>query len=245
MTKAHIIHLERAKARRPQVEALRKAIKLESEIVPAVDGSLVSQSTLAEVYRRQIFRPRYPFPLRPGEIGCFLSHRICWQKIVDSNAPGAFIFEDDVELIAPAEFADFMPDIEEIAGIVAYVRLPVSSNRDSGNSVHKRIGLEIVRPVTPGGRTQGQYVGRQAASTLLEATRQFDRPVDTFLQMPFLHKVKVLAVLPPVISEVSAQLGDTLIHRKKGIMDVLHREAARPVYRLRVDRLNRRWESDR
>jgi GR25 family glycosyltransferase involved in LPS biosynthesis len=243
MTKAFIIHLERARARYPQVEILRNTIGIASEVVSAVDGSLVPEKQLTEVYRRQVCSPRYPFVLRAGEIGCFMSHRLCWQKIVDSGMPGAFIFEDDAELNSPDAFVAAIWQIKETSGTDSYVRLPVAPNRDSGETVYQAADIRIVRPLIPGARTQGQYVGRDAALKLLNATRQFDRPVDTFLQMPFLHKVKMLAVLPPLISEVSAHVGDTLIHRQKGIADTVYREAARPIYRLRVAMLNKKWNT--
>ena len=48
-------------------------------------------------------------PLSPGEIGCMLSHRNVWQKIVDSGFETAIVFEDDVILRA-----DFRKYVESI-----------------------------------------------------------------------------------------------------------------------------------
>ena len=42
--------------------------------------------------------PHYPFALRPGEVGCFLSHRAVWAALLESNADAALVLEDDVEL---------------------------------------------------------------------------------------------------------------------------------------------------
>ena len=53
--------------------------------------------------RRQLFDPPYPFQLRIGEIGCFLSHRQIWAEIVRRGLPAAFIIEDDAGL-DPARF---------------------------------------------------------------------------------------------------------------------------------------------
>ena len=40
-----------------------------------------------------------------GEIGCFLSHRSVWKKIVAQNLTAGIIFEDDVQ-IDPNVFSD-------------------------------------------------------------------------------------------------------------------------------------------
>ncbi len=36
-------------------------------------------------------------PLQPGERGCALSHLAAWRRLLQSDAPGAFVFEDDAE----------------------------------------------------------------------------------------------------------------------------------------------------
>lgn len=242
MTKAYIIHLERATARRLRVEALRASLDMDTEIVPAVDGAALSSKEVDRVYKRHLFNPRYPFMLRAGEIGCFLSHRACWERIVASSDPGAFVFEDDVEL-DETKITGILSCVEQISGPNRYLRLPIPGKCDKGNVVWTDESTTIVRPLTPGTGTLGQYVGREAAGRLLDLTRRFDRPIDVYLQARFHHLIDVLAVAPPMLGEVSATIGDSLIHRRKrGVMDVLHREIARPLYRMRVNRLNKRSE---
>jgi glycosyl transferase family 25 len=64
------------------------------ERMPAVDGAVLSAADLA---------PWTSVPmadgmvLTPGEIGCILSHRKCWQSVVEAGEP-ATIFEDDLLL---------------------------------------------------------------------------------------------------------------------------------------------------
>ena len=36
--------------------------------------------------------------IKPGAIGCFLSHRRAWQRLVDTGVDAALICEDDIEL---------------------------------------------------------------------------------------------------------------------------------------------------
>lgn len=76
-------------------------------------------------------RPNFPFTLyadllrdrfwdsdqiKPGAIGCFLSHRRAWQHVVDNDLPMALICEDDAGFLASAErlprIAKMLPDFD-------------------------------------------------------------------------------------------------------------------------------------
>ena len=56
-----------------------------AEVLPAVDGRVMSEAERGAICRPVLHRPAYPFPPKPGEIGCFLSHRRAWERIVASG----------------------------------------------------------------------------------------------------------------------------------------------------------------
>ena len=93
-----IIHLERSLERKPQVRKLKKDLPYRTKVVEAVDGSKLDND-LSKSYTPRLLRPRYPFSLRSAEVGCFQSHRKCWQEILDRGLDSAFIIEDDVDII--------------------------------------------------------------------------------------------------------------------------------------------------
>ena len=94
---AFIIHLARAKARRPQVERILSACPVPAHVIDAVDGRALSTEELQAAYtRRSLHAPRYPFALSVGEIGCFLSHRKAWQAILDAGLDAGLVIEDSV-----------------------------------------------------------------------------------------------------------------------------------------------------
>lgn len=77
------------------------------ERVSGVDGASLDMSQLHRegVLSQQGFE-RLQLPLEdklfgmdltPGAVGCALSHRLVWQRVVDANASAALILEDDVE----------------------------------------------------------------------------------------------------------------------------------------------------
>jgi glycosyl transferase, family 25 len=238
--KAFILHLERATGRKVAVDALRAALPIESEILPAVEGRLLSPEAVGEAYRRSVVTPRYPFTLRLPEIGAFLSHRSAWRRIVDDRLDFAVIFEDDAAT-EPAVFAGVLSFLQAERRTWDYVLMPAAGLEPSGESLAKAGGYTLLKPHAPPLRAIGQFVSRSAAERLLETTAAFDRPVDTFLQMSWITGVPLLAVTPTPVRDVSRETGGTTVQRlSKGLIERAAHEVLRPVYRVQVMARHRR-----
>lgn len=90
-----VLNLERSPERRAFIEALLNTLKLDYEIVNAVDGlKLTSEDIL--LYSRKDAMRCSERELNLGEIGCALSHVRMWQRIIDENINQVLIFEDDI-----------------------------------------------------------------------------------------------------------------------------------------------------
>ncbi|GGA81720.1 hypothetical protein GCM10011491_06320 [Brucella endophytica] len=238
--KAFIIHLPRATDRRAQVETLVRELPVPAEIIDAVDGRALPQTQIDRFYRRHMHKPHYPFRLSVNEIACFLSHRKAWQAIVDQGLAGGLVLEDDVALNGdfPAAFAaarDFLaPD--------RFIRLPFRPGKESGAELFRTENARIIQPVPVGLGMVAQLIGRDAASRLLAFTEQFDRPVDTMMQMTWATGIKPLSVHPGGVEEVSAHIGGSTIKQKRSLTHRLSREIFRPIYRMRIKSLSHRQE---
>ncbi len=231
---AFVIHLESAAARRPQVDALLQALPLPARVIYAVDGRSLSDAAVDAVYLRGLHRPRYPFPLRRTEIGCFLSHRKAWAAICENGLEAGLIVEDDVAFDNPG-FGRALALAVETMQPADYVRFPYRSYTDRGRVLAKKEGVGLLEPVLPGAGMQVQLVGREAAALLLERTEKFDRPVDSFIQMRWLTGVRTLAMQPSGIREIGAALGGTLVQKKaKPWSEVISRAASRALHRSRL-----------
>jgi GR25 family glycosyltransferase involved in LPS biosynthesis len=238
-----VIHLERASERRGQVARIFSALNMPAQIIPAVDGKLLNTAELDRCCRQNMFKPHYPFDLTLGEVGCFLSHRRCWSHIVESGKRGALIIEDDVEVNSEA-FSAVLPLALTASEFGAYVRFPNKANRESGPLLQTNGESKLYEPANPGLGTVGQFVSREAALALLAATETFDRPVDAFLQLRWVHKVRILSTSPCVMHDNSAAIGSSHIQSaNRTLKSRLHREIARPVYRTRVRLAN--WKANR
>lgn len=237
--KGFIIHLKRATARQSHVKRLQAACPVPAEVVDAVDGSLLSAEEQAEVYVPNLHRPTYPFALRTAEIGCFLSHRRCWQKIVDENLPHALVFEDDA-LLDGSIAAKALQLAAGHVGESGYIQLPVRAIDGNPVLIAQDHNTRLLRPETVPLRLSGQLVSQSAARKLLRLTTVFDRPVDTFLQMFWLTGIKPLAVEPSGLSDCTQEAGGSTISGQKSMGERLAREIKRFWYRRTIARLSAR-----
>jgi GR25 family glycosyltransferase involved in LPS biosynthesis len=235
--KAFVIHLRRATTRRHHVEELQRACPFPTEIVDAVDGKFLSSDEIAAVYDRNRHLPAYPFVLRRAEIGCFLSHRLCWQKIVDEDLPYAAVFEDDAALDGKT-IAKALMLVEKHIQSCGYIQLPVRPIAGNSTVVAEDQNVQMLKPAVTQLRLSGQFISQTAARELLRLTALFDRPVDTFLQMHWLTGIRALAVTPSGLSDCTRQAGGSTISQNKTMGVRVGREVKRFFYRRKIDKLS-------
>lgn len=234
-----IIHLERATDRKLRVEDLLAIAPTEATVINAIDGLTLQDADILRVYQRKIFSPVYPFTLSHSEIACFLSHRKAWQALVNSDLDAAFILEDDV-LIDESTFKQSWELACENMRPTDYIRFPFQTREKPHITIAKNTSSTLFSPKNTGLGAQAQLIGRAAAITLLKATKKFDRPVDTFIQMTWATSIKPLYVMPSGISETSAIDGGSLIQKKRRLnFKKLHAEIVRPLYRIKLANMAR------
>jgi GR25 family glycosyltransferase involved in LPS biosynthesis len=237
---ALIISMRDQPAREAQVRAIRDACPVPSTVLEAVDGRALDGAQRARVFLPDRHRPAYPFPPRPGEIGCFLSHRAAWQAIIDRGLDAALILEDDVELRRPRFDPAFARACEAVRAH-GLVRLPLMER--AGAVARARSVPMVSRPVVLPLGTQAQVVSAGAARRLLDASEPFDRPIDVFLQMHWVTGVPSCVVSPSGVHDATSRVGGSTIQaRGKPFVEVLSHEIRRPLYRAAIRALGvRAW----
>lgn len=234
-----IVHLERAVGRRPQVDEIARSIPLPTTVLLAVDGLTLEPGARERLVKPRLLAPTYPFRLLDTEIACFLSHRRAWQTILDSGLDAGLIVEDDVEVGNPL----FRRVLGHTIGQFApedFIRFPLHERGEGPTP--RRDEPSIIEPRLPGLGMQMQLVGREAARRLLAASEVFDRPVDSLVQMQWVHGARVRSARPVVIREIDAALGGTTVQRKRPpLAHKAAHELGRPILRLAVRLANERW----
>lgn len=227
-----IIHLPSATARAAHVARLCDLLP-NAQVVQAVNGADALAKGEGRLAAGPVCAPRYPFALSAGEVGCFLSHRSCWERLAEGDADYALIVEDDFD-IDPNAWAPALRLVEAHADANSYIRLPAKPRETSVQLLAEDSGARLFLPRRIGLQTVAQVVGRNAAARLLAASTQLDRPVDAFLQMHWHTGQPLHTILPNGVRELTVELGGSTIQSATPSTAKLAREVKRAVYRAKI-----------
>lgn len=112
--RTYVVNLERSKDRKEYMENQLSSLPyLLAEFVCGVDGRLMDDEERREKFNVDKFCSRYHQRVRPGEIGCTLSHQRCYRKLLDSGEKGVLILEDDI--IVNANIEDLL---DKVSGLL-------------------------------------------------------------------------------------------------------------------------------
>lgn len=227
-----VIHLKRAEQRCAHVESVIAELPFKGRVIEAIDGRTITAEEIEQCYQRKLHKPSYPFAMSRNEIACFLSHRKAWLAIVESNLDAALVMEDDTQ---PADgFRDSLDLAVKHIDKAGFIRFPFLNGREQGAIIDNCGAVQLIRPRCIGLNMQAQLISKQCAVQLLRSTEQFDRPVDTLLQMDWVTGVQSQSTVPGGIMEISDTLGGTTLDKRRDIILKLKREILRPIYRFRI-----------
>ncbi|AQS40849.1 MAG: Glycosyltransferase [Candidatus Tokpelaia hoelldobleri] len=197
--KLYVINLDRSPERLAAVTAQFQAQGLELTRIAAFDAKFMDEET----YQKLTIGQNYIRPLIMGEVACFLSHRLVWQKIAEGSAPYAAVFEDDIVLSSRARLllhkTDWIPRDTHIIKLETHRRF----NRKIWLGASRMIDNDLkIAPLKSTHLCTGAYiVSRGMANQLLQETEHILLPVDDFLfgfEYNFAHK-RIIYQLDPAL----------------------------------------------
>lgn len=230
--KSYIIHLSGDTRRQINVPTLLSALT-DPTVFDAINGDdAIAQNAIA-IRPGDLHQPAYPFPLGPGEVGCFLSHRACWQRIIDSGQEYGLIAEDDLAF-DPVNWVEAMDLIEGHATAEMFIRLPAKPRETPIQIVGQNGSARLFLPRVIGLNSVCQVVGRNAAQRLLAASETLDRPLDTLLQMHWITGQPIHTILPNGVLELTDELGGSTVQKTTRTSNLLTRAIDRFKYRTQI-----------
>ena len=187
--KTYLINLDKSIDRLKIMKRRTEDIGISFERVVGINGADLCNSSVIMNAPNEMF----PHFLAPGEIGCFLSHRKCWENLVHSDADWALILEDDC-IFHPmaAQYLTSANWIPESCQLIQFVyRHGIKTYSDK--QIQLSDGNFLLRSVAsaPVG-AYAYFISKDAARIALEKSQTISEPVDNFLFgmfSPFSHHV--------------------------------------------------------
>ena len=234
---AYIIHLETAHSRRENVKQLISKCPIPARIHPAVDGSSLTDHEIDQVYRRNLYEPTYPFTLNAGEIGCFLSYRSVWKRMLDDKLDAVLLIEDDIQINTNMFKSVFTLANKHIMKL-GYIKFPIKYRKRRHRTIENANHIQLCeQEIIPLGAVC-QLVSSIAVIKMLNKTEYFDRPIDTYQQLRHISNQRIYTAYPNGISEISTQLSGSLIHKPSNSVSTISREWKRYKYRSAVKKIS-------
>ena len=232
--KCFIIHLHRAVKRKNNVQSIISNLNHETEVINAIDGNKLTSNEISKyLSKKNLYKPHYPFQINNGEIGCFLSHRAVWKKIVEEKLDSALILEDDVQI----DYENFgkifkigLNYINEL-GCIQFQTREIPNNSDELCNVN---GIKIVRPKIVPLRTSAQLISYKTALKLLEKSTEIDRPVDGFLQLFWSTNQNISCIKPSGLKDITQISGGSTLSMRQSTYSSIVRTLRRFYYRLKI-----------
>lgn len=195
--KVYFINLDRTPERLGWFTKQVHGMAIELVRVPAADAKDMSETELQ--HWRGLSSGR-SF-LSAGEIGCFLSHRKAWEKVVTTGEKWAFIAEDDIHFSKDAEkflSADtWIPKDAELIKAETNLKRHELSYKLWGMP----FGHELRRLHSLHWGSGGYFLTPEAALRLLAFTERRCEPVDALLFSPVFgdqHQLSILQLNPAI-----------------------------------------------
>ena len=176
--KRYLINMDRSTDRLEIMNKRLTELGLDFERVSAVEGAKLSLAELSGVCSPN---RKYPNKLTPGEIGCFLSHKKCWELLLASEDDWALVIEDDSSFAPTA--TDYFSTTEWIPSecqLIQFSFTPDTTFSDKTIDLPNGSHLVRVKHSSPCG-TYAYLISREAAKVALSYAAKVEGPIDNFL----------------------------------------------------------------
>ena len=215
-----VINMDGSVERMANIGEQLNSLCVQYQRVSAIDGRKLSESEFNRLtYPLTHIGSKVKFTreLTKGEVGCFLSHKLCWEKLLTSNEKWALILEDDVVISPHAgrylKCDDWLPPDVKLCQLNSPCELKWGRIGKDRKEVDSNITL--VQPIYPtpvGGFAY--FISREAAFEAVKLSDKFPAPVDDFLFSPWFEiskKFTVWRTSPSLViprNDVLSDIGD-------------------------------------
>lgn len=194
-----VVNLARSTERKATMISLLDPLGLPYSFFEAVDGRAGSHP-LFQRFDPRLAEVRRGFTLTPGELGCYASHYLLWEKCVRENR-SLLIFEDDVG-INDNFLAAYKAAAEHIdqRGLIRF-----SGHKERAWTKVDTIGpgLDLVRlKIGPHG-TSCYAISPKGAARLIATAKVWFEPVDLHLDRFWTHGVECFGISPWPITHLA------------------------------------------
>ncbi|UPR28457.1 glycosyltransferase family 25 protein [Vibrio crassostreae] len=189
-----VISLDDALERRVSIEQQFANIGQDFKFFDAVDGRKDVHPLFSNYNSKKRMRCK-GYEMTPGELGCFASHYLLWEKCVELNEP-IVVIEDDAQL--ETCFEQSIKGIDQLDQY-GYIRLFVNGRRRQFRKIGTYKTHDVVEYSRGPAATRAYYLTPGAAKRFIGSAQEWILAVDDYMDQFWLNKVPCRGIIPGVV----------------------------------------------
>lgn len=185
--------------RKKNISEQLKEIGLSFDIFTAINGRDKPQHPLINKYSKELSFKNKGQYLTPGQLGCYASHYLLWQKCIELNE-SIIIIEDDAK-IHTKHFLSFIKNINSIPEDVECIRLFKNKRNHFTSTFHASCGEIEIHQFSRGHMsTTGYYLTPTGAKKFITKSNQWYLPVDIYMDQFWVNDVVCYGTVPACLT---------------------------------------------
>lgn len=217
-----IINLKKDVKKKQHIKRLFNKYNLNFEIIDAINGKSLKEGDISNFYSKEISIQEFGRELAKGELGCALSHKKIYKKMVDENIKTAVICEDDI--IFDEYFVEFLNLNKKLEYLIVKKNLEIlllghysfskeavmiEPNYSIYNKQHMYNNYYVKIPCEKSYGTHAYFLTLNGAKKLLDQLHQIVYPIDHYTGN--YRFINVFAFSPPLVKLSDLFLSDSNI----------------------------------
>ncbi|MEZ8351037.1 glycosyltransferase family 25 protein [Vibrio splendidus] len=190
--KSYCITLNGNDSRQKSTAGALKDVGVDFEFFIGVDARIDDHPLLKRI-KNKSFLHNMGRPHAIGEVGCYASHYLIWQKCIELDEP-ILVFEDHADINTDI-FRNTLIIAEQHIEQCGFIRLQDSKNK-LHYSVDRYDAQHLVKYLKVPQGTACYAISPKAAHVFIEHSSTFNYPVDVFLRNTWVHKHPMFGVSP-------------------------------------------------
>jgi len=210
-TTIFVINLKKDIEKKEHMLKICKAFSLDCNFIDAVYGKTLSEEEIGKHYAKDMATKYSDRGMSLGEIGCLLSHKYIYQKMIDEEIEQALILEDDIEFSDDIknvfDSMDLFPKNWEVLllGHHSHTARDDETKASIWWKQHISTEYKLIRPSEKGKGTYGYLINNRGAKKLLGTLDQYYKPIDHYTGND--KEVNIYAISPVQI-KIHTEMSD-------------------------------------
>lgn len=193
-----VVNLEHSVERKNFISEQLDSLNVNYQIFPAINGR-ESVHPVLDMYDDQLSQTYRCKSLSKGQLGCYASHYLLWEKCVELNKP-IIIIEDDI-LIDKQSFAEFYNLAPNLNSQYEFIRLNAHRRRKATFQTIENVNnLSIYRASKGHMSTMGYFLTPAGAKKFLQNSKKWYMAVDIYMDRFWVHDVEPFGITPPCVA---------------------------------------------